>query len=379
MTDTNTDNEEAIRSKQAEIEKIMQELEILVVPPGTPTTTALTAAAQSEKSLVQNAAGTSLVSGNVSSTTTTTPIDTQLVTTTNINIKQLLIDKKYKNLEAVLDKEGKRKYTMQLFAMLPEDYHKDLTNLILKNVKFYEYLLNKTAGIANLICSEFTPARLRVVDTIKLEFHDDIESLPTTCSNLTKWKDRTTQYKEEMKQIIIDQARFDLDKRRKVILNTLVTKIFHLTEGYVKTECVLLKEMLPKTNSGYVTVSVLTFISKVNNSFFVSTFAQSRSVVRWYIRTEELDSSECTTEVESLLGEGDNDPPTQDETEFINLISALILKFSPPVLVDTIAGVDVWKDQKESETVCKNYFKNKQNDESNETKRRRPRYSYFIR
>lgn len=119
------------------------------------------------------------MSWNANSNTTTTPIKTE-VTKTKTNIKQLLIDEKYSNLEAVLDKEGKLKYTMQLFALLSEDYHVDLTNLILKNVEFHEYILNKTAKIANLIRKEFTPAHLRVVDTIKLEFHDTTESLPET-------------------------------------------------------------------------------------------------------------------------------------------------------------------------------------------------------
>ena len=73
-------------------------------------------------------------------------------------------------------------FKLKLMAMLPEDYHEELTNLILKNVKFHEYLLNKTTGIANLIRTELTPARLRVVDTIKLEFHDDTE----ICRTLVK-------------------------------------------------------------------------------------------------------------------------------------------------------------------------------------------------
>ena len=156
-----------------------------------------------------------------------------------------------------------------------------------------------------------------------------------------------------MKQIIIDQACFDLDERQKVILNTLVTKIFHLTEGFVKIELVLLKETLPKSNSGYVTASVLTFIANVDRSFFVSTYAQSCAV----IKTKELDSTQRMTEIESLLGEGDHDSPTQDETEFVVLISAWILKFIFPVLLDTIAGVDACTDQKESENVRKTHFK----------------------
>ena len=119
MTDTNTDKEEPICLKQAEFEKVTWELEFLGVPLGTPTKTVLTTVATAKEPQVQIAAGTSLVSGNASSTTTTTPIETQLVTTTNTHVKKLLMDEKYKNLEAVLDKEGKLKYTTQLFAILP--------------------------------------------------------------------------------------------------------------------------------------------------------------------------------------------------------------------------------------------------------------------
>ena len=146
MTDDNTDNEEAIRSTQAKMKALQQELERLGAPSGISTSTAPATATAVEDSL-ETAAGTSLSSGNANSTTTTTPIQTEV---TKTYVQQLLSNPKFTNLDAVLNKEGKLKYTTELFEELPDCYHKELTTLILKNVVNQEYLRNKTNGIANL-------------------------------------------------------------------------------------------------------------------------------------------------------------------------------------------------------------------------------------
>ena len=232
MTDDNTDTEEAIRSTQAKMKALQQELERLGAPSGISTSTAPATATAMEDSL-ETAAGTSLLSRNANSTTTTTPIQTEV---TKTDVQKLLSDSKFTNLEAILNKEGKLKYTTQLFEELPDYYHKELTTLILKNVVFQEHLRNKTNGIAILKKPDFIPTRLRMTNTIKLEFHKVNENLGETCSNLKKWKDQITQFQEDMKQIIISQAQFDLAKRRKFILTSILRKIFNLTAGFVKSE-----------------------------------------------------------------------------------------------------------------------------------------------
>ena len=103
---------------------------------------------------------------NDNSTTKTTPIKLEV---TKTDVKKLQSDERYISLEAVLDKEG---------------------------VKFHKYGLNKTTGIAKLKRNKYTPSCLRIVYTIKLEYHKDTESLPDICVNLAKWKDQLKHYKE---------------------------------------------------------------------------------------------------------------------------------------------------------------------------------------
>ena len=100
MTDDNTDNEEAIRSTQAKMKALQQELERLGAPSGISTSTAPATATAEEDSL-ETAAGTSLLSGNANSTTTTTPIQTEV---TKTDIQKLLSNLKYTNLDAVINK-----------------------------------------------------------------------------------------------------------------------------------------------------------------------------------------------------------------------------------------------------------------------------------
>ena len=132
------------------------------------------------------AAGTAVLPGNADRTTTTTPIESTTTTT-----KTLLKDKRYNNLDAVVDREGRLKYTTQLFEKLPEVYHKELTTLILSNVEFDEYVKNKTTGIANLKSKECMPSRINIVDKIKLDHRKEIQLSVGTCLNLQKWKYRT--------------------------------------------------------------------------------------------------------------------------------------------------------------------------------------------
>ena len=341
MTDDNTDKEEAIRLKQAELKALQQELEKLVAPLGVSASTAPATATTVEDSN-ETAAGTSLSSGNANSTTTTTPIQTEIIQT---NVKKLLSDSKITNLEAVLNKEGKLKYTTQLFEELPDYYHKELTTLILKNVVFQEYLRNKTDGIANLKKPDFIPVRLRMTNKFKLEFHKVNENLGETCSNLKKWKDRNTQFQEDMKQIIISQAQFDLAKRRKFILTSILEIIFNLTTGFVKSEHVWMNETLPKTNNGYVTAGILKFIANKPPEFFVY-FAHHKAAVRQHIKRQEFDSDARKAEVELLLGEDiedDDTTATSAEINFVGRISTWLHEFISPALLDTMKGVDDWK------------------------------------
>ena len=64
----------------------------------------------------------------------------------------------------------------------------------------------KANGITNLRCDDFYPKRLQVVLKIHLEHHDDTTQSDVTCQNLQKWKDRTTQYQNDMKAITISQS-----------------------------------------------------------------------------------------------------------------------------------------------------------------------------
>ena len=146
-------------------------------------TSALTASKTSDKDSGIVAAGTAVLPGNADCTTTTTPIELTATTT-----KTLLKDERYNNLDAVVDREGRLKYTTQLFEKLPEVYHKELTTLILTNVKFGEYVKNKTTGITNLKIKEFMPSRINIVDKIKLDHLKEIQSSGGTCLNLQNGK-----------------------------------------------------------------------------------------------------------------------------------------------------------------------------------------------
>ena len=145
--------------------------------------------------------------------------------------------------------------------------------------------------------------------------------------------------------IITNQACLDLDHKRKMTIHDFVTKIFHLTQGYVIKECILLTDLLPKTNITYVIASVLLFIAKLPNDYFLMTFKQKQAPVRQYIRNEELDSDVRIAKVDlhlTLPSEETDNPPSAKEIEFVYLILAWVLKFIFPALIDTIKGADPW-------------------------------------
>ena len=134
MTNDRTDKDAAICPKRAELETLEQELEIIGVSLETFIMTTPTVAVIAVEDSSQNTAGTSLLSKNADDNTTTITIETEV---TKTDVQTLLSNKRYTSLESVLNKESKCIYTTQLFVKLPEDYHKDLTNLILKKMKIY--------------------------------------------------------------------------------------------------------------------------------------------------------------------------------------------------------------------------------------------------
>ena len=96
----------------------------------------------------------------------------------------------------------------------------------------------------------------------------------------TKWKDRTEQYKQDLKTIIIEQAYLDLEHKKKMIIHEVVKQIFHMTQGKVVGERTLLTNPLPKQNIAYVTASVLLSVLQQTDDFFKMTFKQEQGSVQ---------------------------------------------------------------------------------------------------
>ena len=167
MTETGSDNEEAILLTNAEISKLQAAL-----------------AEQAVTIMDLRSAGTSPATGNATGDTIASSEIALLAPTQQI--KEAKDGSNTDDLNAIFEANGKLKYTKSIFENLSKQYHPDLINLILYATEKHEYLKMKADGITNLRRDNFYPKRLRVVLKIHLEHHNDTAQSSVECTNLQK-------------------------------------------------------------------------------------------------------------------------------------------------------------------------------------------------
>ena len=129
MTNDNTDKADVLHLMRMEVLELKRELEntgTSTESPRTPygekrkttNTTTFSASNISKGESQKDVVGTAVLSGNANSISTITPIES-----TTTKTKNMLKDERCSNLKAVVDREGKLKYTTQLFDKLPKVYH----------------------------------------------------------------------------------------------------------------------------------------------------------------------------------------------------------------------------------------------------------------